>query len=115
MQAGWSRVAADFDEIAIGIVEVDRSEGPAGAGLFHRAFDDRNAFGSQAGDRVLGGRVGKQAEIAGADTGVVACFLAQRLQVDLLIADLKGQTALAEADQVGTGRIGLAPNRVLSD
>ena len=95
---GVRGIAADLDQVSIGIVEVDRSDWPLRAGLFHRAFQHSHPFSRKTCDNGFRRLKGEQTDIARADPGEIAGFLSQGLQVDFLLAHLQGASASREGD-----------------
>ena len=91
----------DFNEVAVGIPDVDRAERILGARSRHGAEFDRDAFRIEVLDPVFNGGCAQKAEI-GASFGRAARmrrdFPALEMKIDFLAAQTNGFSAGAEGD-----------------
>src|SRR6185437_15376355 len=90
---GASIVSGDFDEVAVGIAEIDRHHRPERALALDRAELDGDAAGLDVAAHLGDGRLGDQAEIAGADRDM------RRLRLELAAFDVDVDFLPAEADR----------------
>ncbi len=79
-------VIGKFDQIAIGVMDIDRKNRPLGAGPAHRAFKDRHSFSPQFTDSFFDGGFDNKAEIGGTCCHMLS--LGFKLMVELVQIDL---------------------------
>ena len=101
--ADESFIDGNFDQIGVGVTEVDRPEWPDRPRPGHRAFKDRHAQGVQMLDDLGQRSVGDEAQVSGTGRGLRRLrleLLALLVQIDLLRAERQRLASLPEGDDL---------------
>ena len=101
MSASPLKSVRNFDEVSIGIAEVDGEDRRGGAGAPNGSFEEGYAAGLQMVGDVRDGRGGEEAEVGGSWRRLIRPGLelpALLVQVDLLVSEREGLASLAELD-----------------
>src|SRR5690242_9910519 len=100
---GLPLVIRDFDEVLVGVADIDGLHCADSAGARPGAGDDRHAAIPEMRDDLGERRLGDKAEIAGARGWLIgdqAGDVVSRMQIDLLLAETQRGTALAKSDDL---------------
>jgi len=89
-------IAGDFEEIAVGVAEVDRDHGAEGSVAVDGALFDGDFEGFEVGDGLFGCGFGNEAEVGGAGGGFGGLGVegvVGLVEVDLHVSEVEGPAA----------------------
>jgi hypothetical protein len=96
------KIVGYFDEVVVGVADVDGAEFADGSGALDWSFFDVDSQSGEIFDHLFERIEGDEAEIGGAGCGMLGLgieFVAALVEVDLLVAELE-RFASVEFDQI---------------